>query len=136
MELVSSARQTAHERPCFGRRPLAKGGLDEGQRCRPAFGPAGELRKDVRFQRPAVRLTEQLLELRVGESEVAEAELSELPDRPELRDRDSGLAPAREDDREPLRSAGDDLAGDQTDIRSFIREVEVVEDEGRALGGD
>src|SRR4029078_12859633 len=40
------------------------------------------------------------------------------------------------DDRQALRRPGDDLASDDPDIRDFIREMKVVEDQRASLGGD
>ena len=47
-----------------------------------------------------------------------------------------GVAAAGEDDRQPLGRPRDELAGDQADVRRLVDEVEVVEDQHRAVFGD
>ena len=136
VQLVASAGQATDERSSLRRRSLSQGCLDEGQRRRPSLGSPGKLGQDVGFERPPVCLAEQLLELTVREPKVADPELGELADGPQLRDGHRRLPSAGEDDREPIRSSGHDLPHDEPHVGDLVGQVEVVEDEGGSFGRD
>ena len=130
------ARESADERPDLARRPVAKGGIHELERCRPAFGPRGDIGKDVRVQVAAIGLAEQAIRLVGIEAQVVGGQLRDLAGRSQPGDRDPRRASAGEDDGQSLRGTRDDLAGDELDIGRLVHEVEVVEDQDRAVWRD
>jgi hypothetical protein len=136
VELVMSSREAANKGAGLGWRPLPQSGLDEGERRRPALRPPRELSENIRLKRPAVGLPEQLLHLGIGETQLGDSDLRQLPERAQASNGDRGLTTTGEDDRQSLRSTGDDLPRDQANVGDFIRHVEIVEDQNCAVGGD
>ena len=69
VQLVVGTGQTADERTDLAGRPIAEGRMDELERCGPALGARGDIGEDVRLERPAVGLAEQLRRSRPRRSE-------------------------------------------------------------------
>ena len=106
------------------------------KRSCPALGPGGDIGEHVRLELPAVRLGEQARRLAGVESEVVGPDLGHLARRAHPGEGDRRGLPAREHDGQPLGGSCDKLPRDDPHIGRLVDDMEVVEDQDRAVFGD